>query len=43
VIDAYIGELERRLRGPRRVKADLLAETRDALLDAANMIMETFR
>ncbi|HEX7164092.1 MAG TPA: permease prefix domain 1-containing protein [Trebonia sp.] len=36
MIDAYIGELEHRLRGPRRVKADLLAEARDALIDAAS-------
>jgi hypothetical protein len=36
VIDAYIYELGRRLRGPRRVKADLLAEARDALCDAAS-------
>jgi hypothetical protein len=36
MIDAYIDELSRRLRGPRRVKADLIAEARDALLDAAS-------
>jgi hypothetical protein len=35
VIDAYIDELGRHLRGPRRVKSDLLAEARDALDDAA--------
>lgn len=31
----YLRELERRLRGPVRVRADLLAEARDSLLDAA--------
>lgn len=36
MIDAYIDELGCRLRGPRRVKSDLLAEARDALLDAAS-------
>ena len=35
MIDTYIDELRRGLRGPRRVKADLLAEARDALLDTA--------
>jgi hypothetical protein len=35
VIDAYVAELGRALRGPRRAKADLLAEARDSLLDAA--------
>lgn len=35
MIDAYIDELGRSLRGPRRAKADLLAEARDALVDAA--------
>jgi hypothetical protein len=35
VIEAYIAELDRALHGPRRVKADLLAEGRDSLVDAA--------
>jgi hypothetical protein len=35
VIEAYIDELDQSLRGPRRVKADLLAEARDALVDTA--------
>jgi hypothetical protein len=33
-IDAYLAELGTVLRGPRRVKADLLAEARDGLVDA---------
>ncbi len=36
MIDTYIEELSRSLRGPRRVKADLLAEARDALVDTAH-------
>jgi plastocyanin len=36
VIEAYIAELDRALRGPRRAKADLLAEGRDSLVDAAD-------
>ncbi len=35
MIEAYVDQLDRSLRGPRRVKADLLAEARDALVDAA--------
>jgi hypothetical protein len=35
VIDAYIGELRRRLHGPRRATADLVTEARDGLVDAA--------
>jgi hypothetical protein len=35
VIDAYVAELGGALRGPRRAKADLLAEARDGLMDAA--------
>jgi hypothetical protein len=35
VIDAYLGELNRRLHGPRRARADLVAEARDGLVDAA--------
>jgi hypothetical protein len=35
VIDVYIAELAGTLRGPRRVKADLLTEARDSLVDAA--------
>jgi len=34
-IDAYVAELDGALRGPRRAKADLLAEARDSLVDAA--------
>lgn len=36
MIVTYINELRRGLRGPTRVKADLLAESRDVLLDAAD-------
>jgi hypothetical protein len=35
LIEAYLAELERALRGPRRAKADLLREARDGLTDAA--------
>src|SRR4051812_26337431 len=35
VIETYVAELGRTLRGPRRAKADLLAEARDSLVDAA--------
>ncbi|MET1075565.1 MAG: permease prefix domain 1-containing protein [Umezawaea sp.] len=35
VIDGYVGELDGRLRGPAAAKADLLAEARDSLADAA--------
>ncbi|RKT52633.1 permease prefix domain 1-containing protein [Saccharothrix australiensis] len=34
VIDEYLADLDRRLRGPEHVKADLLAEARDSLDDA---------
>ena len=34
VIDEYLTDLERRLRGPAQVKGDLLAEARDSLDDA---------
>lgn len=34
-IDSYVRELDRRLHGPRRRKADLLGEVRHGLLDAA--------
>jgi hypothetical protein len=34
-VEAYLSELDATLRGPRRVKADLLAEARDSLDDAA--------
>lgn len=34
VIDDYLSGLDRRLVGPRRAKADLLAEARDSLVDA---------
>jgi hypothetical protein len=33
-IEAYIADLERALRGPRRARADLLTEARDSLIDA---------
>lgn len=36
MIEAYVAELERTLRGPRATKADLLAEARDGLVDAAD-------
>lgn len=39
-IDAYIAELDAVLRGPRRVRADLLAEARDGLTDAASAYAE---
>jgi len=35
VIDGYLAELRGCLRGPRRVRADLLTEVRDSLVDAA--------
>ncbi|WP_106185752.1 permease prefix domain 1-containing protein [Umezawaea tangerina] len=35
MIDSYVGELDGRLRGPAAAKADLLAEARDSLDDAA--------
>jgi hypothetical protein len=35
LIDEYMAGLSRRLTGPRQVKADLLAEARDGLVDAA--------
>lgn len=34
-IDGYVAGLSERLRGPRRVRADLVAEARDSLSDAA--------
>ncbi len=34
VIDEYLTALDRRLRGPERIKEDLLAEARDSLDDA---------
>ena len=34
VIDAYIAELRRSLRGPRRARIELLTEARDSLVDA---------
>jgi hypothetical protein len=36
MIDAYLGELDRRLHGCGRFKADLLEEARDGLHDAAD-------
>lgn len=35
MIDAYVADLDRVLTGPGRAKRDLLAEARDALVDAA--------
>jgi hypothetical protein len=35
MIDAYIAELRGSLRGPRRVRTDLVTEARDSLADAA--------
>ena len=35
VIDGYVAAVGRVLRGPRRLRADMLAEIRDALVDAA--------
>jgi hypothetical protein len=39
-IDEYVAGLSRRLTGPRRAKADLLAEARDGLTDAAEAYVE---
>ncbi|MGN9783308.1 permease prefix domain 1-containing protein [Nonomuraea sp. ZG12] len=36
VIDDYVDRLHRRLKGPPRIKRDLLAEARDGLLDATD-------
>jgi hypothetical protein len=33
-IDTYVAELDRALRGPRAVRADLILEARDSLVDA---------
>jgi hypothetical protein len=41
VIDAYLSELDARLRGPRRAKSDLLAEARDHLATAAEAYEST--
>jgi hypothetical protein len=35
MIDVYIAELARSLRGPRRFRTDLVTEARDSLVDAA--------
>jgi hypothetical protein len=40
LIDAYVADLGRTLRGPRRAKADLLREARDGLCDAAAAHMD---
>jgi hypothetical protein len=40
VIDRYVAELDQALRGPRAVKADMVAEARDSLLDAAEAYAE---
>ncbi|WP_162907931.1 hypothetical protein [Allorhizocola rhizosphaerae] len=39
-IEQYLAELDRVLRGPRHVKADLLAEARDSLHDAMESYMD---
>lgn len=39
-IDDYLSGLDRRLAGPRRIKADLLAEARDSLIDARSALVE---
>ncbi|SNT65989.1 hypothetical protein SAMN05421812_13029 [Asanoa hainanensis] len=38
-IDSYVRELDRRLHGPRRRKADLIVEVRDGLRDAADAVL----
>jgi hypothetical protein len=42
-IDAYVAELGAALHGPRRAKADLLAEARDSLIDATEAYQRTGR
>jgi len=37
-IDSYVSELDRRLHGPRRRKADMIVEVRDGLHDAAEAV-----
>ncbi|MFJ4097889.1 permease prefix domain 1-containing protein [Amycolatopsis japonica] len=39
-IEAYIGDLDKRLRGSAGAKADLLTEARDGLIDAAEAYRE---
>ncbi|MFJ5225021.1 permease prefix domain 1-containing protein [Streptomyces sp. NPDC088400] len=41
MIDRYVAELDEALYGPRTVKADLLAEARDGLIDAAEAYEES--
>ncbi|GGZ68284.1 permease prefix domain 1-containing protein [Streptomyces bluensis] len=41
MIDRYVAELDKALRGPRAVKADMLAEARDGLVDAAEAYEES--
>ncbi|MBQ0985675.1 hypothetical protein KBZ10_14350 [Streptomyces sp. F63] len=41
MIDRYVAELDQALRGPQAVKADMLAEVRDSLLDAAEAYEES--
>lgn len=41
MIDAYLTALDNALRGPRRAKADLLAEARDHLVEATEAHQET--
>jgi hypothetical protein len=40
-IDGYVAGLSERLRGPRRVRDDLVAEARDSLVDAAEAYQAT--
>jgi hypothetical protein len=37
-VDAYVARLDRALAGPRRVRADLIAEARDGLVDATEAL-----
>ncbi len=39
-ISVYLASLDRRLRGPRRIRRDLLAEARDGLVDTAEALAE---
>ncbi|GAA3747827.1 hypothetical protein GCM10022225_34660 [Plantactinospora mayteni] len=39
-IDGYLAELDRALRGPRRVKTGLLREARDSLVDATEAYVD---
>lgn len=41
LIEAYVTELDGALRGPRALKADMVAEARDGLLDASQAYEQT--